>query len=158
MIGIQCVKELPELLRKRSQKDRRGLPEILQESCESGQERYPIDFKEVQGQFLVRRATEVAVSGRHHILYIGSAGSGKTMIAERNLPRRFCHRPVLKSSWKYPGLLQCVRDAFQRTSPYAKTTISQSPPFQQHPGIGWRGKVSSSRRIITGQWRRPVFR
>ena len=83
MIGIQCVKELPELLRKRSQKDRRGLTEILQESCESRQERYPIDFKEVQGQFLVRRATEVAVSGRHHILYIGSAGSGKTMIAER---------------------------------------------------------------------------
>ena len=32
MIGIQCVKELPELLRKRSQKDRRGLTEILQES------------------------------------------------------------------------------------------------------------------------------
>lgn len=30
-----------------------------------GRERYPIDFKEVQGQFLVRRATEVAVSGRH---------------------------------------------------------------------------------------------
>lgn len=83
MIGIQWVKELPELLRKRSQKDRRGLTEILQESCESEQERYLIDFKEVQGQFLVRRATEVAVSGRHHILYIGSAGSGKTMIAER---------------------------------------------------------------------------
>lgn len=125
MIGIQWVKELPELLRKRSQKDRRGLTEILQESCESEQERYPIDFKEVQGQFLVRRATEVAVSGRHHILYIGSAGSGKTMIAER-IPT-ILPSASIEEQLEISRIYSVCGMAFQRTSPYAKTTISQSP-------------------------------
>ncbi len=44
---------------------------------------YGIDYQEVQGQLLVKRATEVAVAGRHNLLYIGPAGTGKTMIAER---------------------------------------------------------------------------
>ncbi len=44
---------------------------------------YPVDFSEVGGQGAVKRATEVAVAGRHNILYIGPPGSGKTMIARR---------------------------------------------------------------------------
>jgi len=44
---------------------------------------YPVDFKEVGGQLLVRRATEIAVAGQHHILYIGPPGSGKSMVAKR---------------------------------------------------------------------------
>ncbi len=44
---------------------------------------YEIDFSELNGQPLVRRATEIAVAGRHNILYIGSAGTGKTMAAKR---------------------------------------------------------------------------
>lgn len=42
-----------------------------------------VDFSEVGGQLLVRRATEVAVAGQHNILYIGPPGSGKSMIAQR---------------------------------------------------------------------------
>lgn len=41
------------------------------------------DYKDVNGQFLLRRATEVAVAGQHNILYIGPAGSGKSMMAQR---------------------------------------------------------------------------
>lgn len=42
-----------------------------------------VDFSEVGGQLLVRRATEVAVAGQHNILYIGPPGSGKSMVAQR---------------------------------------------------------------------------
>lgn len=42
-----------------------------------------VDFREVNGQLAVRRATEVAAAGLHNILYIGPPGSGKTMIAQR---------------------------------------------------------------------------
>lgn len=50
---------------------------------EEEETRYEIDYAEVNGQFLLRRATEIAVAGRHNILYIGPAGTGKTMVAQR---------------------------------------------------------------------------
>jgi len=46
---------------------------------------YPFekDFSDVCGQELTKRATAIAVAGRHNILYIGPAGTGKSMIASR---------------------------------------------------------------------------
>lgn len=79
--GADTLKEAVELLRK-GYKHWDNISE-QQVDCWASDTVGNLDFQDVHGQAVVKRAVEVAVAGRHNLLMIGPPGSGKTMIAKR---------------------------------------------------------------------------
>ncbi|MGL6169845.1 MAG: YifB family Mg chelatase-like AAA ATPase [Fusobacteriaceae bacterium] len=64
---------------------------------------FQVDFSQVKGQELAKRALEISAAGGHNLLLIGSPGSGKSMLAKRvvTILPEMSHKEIIESTKIY---------------------------------------------------------
>lgn len=104
--------------------------------------RHPVDFSDIKGQEVTKRALEVACAGGHNCLLKGPPGAGKTLLA-RALPS-ILPRLTLSESLDITRIYS-VADALSDGQPLIRTRPFRAP----HHTISHAGLVGG------GRWPRP---
>ncbi len=113
--GVDNIKELFSHFKCEKLIEKTLKPESSFEPYES-----TLDFSEVKGQLLAKKALEVAAAGGHNILLIGPPGSGKSMLAKRF--------PTILPEMTYEEIIETTK-----LYSIAGLTESDNPMVRQRP-------------------------
>lgn len=104
-----------------------------------------LDFSDVRGQHLAKRALEVAAAGGHNLLMIGPPGSGKTLLA-RQLPTILPSMTLgealeVTKIYSVSGMLQAGKSGL----------VGERPFCAPHHSISYAGLIGGGRIPKPGQ-------
>ncbi len=77
--NIVAVKDLLQLINHFKGSQMVAPPELKRQE----EKKNIVDFKEIKGQYIAKRALEIAAAGNHNIIMFGPPGTGKSMLARR---------------------------------------------------------------------------
>ena len=150
VIGCRNFREVAELLWRITEGmpgDCRGQDPgtgSIQDCGEEEEPSYSVDFSEVRGQEYLKRAAEIAVCGRHYLLFSGPAGTGKTMIARRMptiMPRLSREENIeISKIYSICGLL-----------PDGQPLLSKRPFRSPHHGISEAAFAGGGSQVMPGE-------
>lgn len=81
-IGVSCLAEVVTYLEKGIIPKRQKItvsPSLL---TRKDRKDCPLALEDIRGQQMAKRAIQIAITGRHHLLFIGPPGTGKSMLAQ----------------------------------------------------------------------------
>lgn len=102
-----------------------------------------IDFEEVSGQTLAKKALEIAVVGKHNMLFSGSPGCGKTMLMKRI--------PSILPALSKNKAIECLKIHCLTKHKDTSVDLSYHPPFlSPHHSTSLIGLVGGGKRPMPG--------
>lgn len=103
-----------------------------------------LDFAEVKGQALVKRALEVAAAGAHNLFLIGPPGSGKSMLAKRF--------PTILPPMSFEEALETTRVHSARGESLKRGGLITLRPFRApHHTVSYAGMIGGGASVMPGQ-------
>ncbi|MBQ3438277.1 MAG: YifB family Mg chelatase-like AAA ATPase [Fusobacterium sp.] len=103
-----------------------------------------LDFSDVKGQYMAKRAMEIAAAGGHNILLIGSPGSGKSMLAKRmiGILPEMTEREIIEST-----KIHSIAGELTESNPI----ISKRPVRMPHHSTTLAAMVGGGKRVVPGE-------
>ncbi|MFC1483136.1 YifB family Mg chelatase-like AAA ATPase [Candidatus Margulisiibacteriota bacterium] len=102
-----------------------------------------INYSDVKGQKIAKRVMEIAAAGGHHVLLIGSPGTGKTMLAERF--------PTILPELSYKESIE-VSTIYSASEKVSMETLMTTPPFRSpHHTVSYVGLVGGGTKPLPGE-------